>query len=452
MKSAVLTACLLALLSGQAPAQLTQIAMDASGKVMAIDAKIESRIHLFPECRDFRLARLFAGKDSAFVLETECGREGAVMREQKHISGVEVERLRAEIGARLLREAPEYVIDQEGRTKYLIGMSGVSLGFYSWSLPWALGAEDAGAVGMSLVSAGAGFFIPYLWSYDTRMTDGMATLGLQGAYRGILDGLMLANLLEDDPDDRTVIATGLVFSVAESVAGLHIAGAGNMSGGSAEAVCAGGNLGFLIGIGSAMATDQFSGSGGPFESQSAVAQMLGFSALGYAAGAYMAGDSRYTGGDADVLLTAGVLGAAAPVMALVVAGATDERVFGAVGALGCAAGMTFGHLHLRSRDYSSSQGRLTQLGTAAGGLLGMGVGYLLAPDAKPEKMVAGMAAAGGLLGFGLMLSGFDDETRAAAASGSWTLSFTPAALTGALLPRVSRAERPLHFLHLRGSF
>ncbi|MDH7515503.1 MAG: hypothetical protein QHI48_06500 [Bacteroidota bacterium] len=413
-------------------AQVVQVPLDAGGKIMSVDRSLERRIRLFPEYEGFTAARLFQAPDSSFILEIEMLRDSVVFREKKVLSPLEAGMFRKEVTARILRAAPEFHFDQEGRPRFLIGMAGLAIGFYSWALPTMLGItgmhEDEAAATIAVGTGGmaAGFLIPYLWTGDSRMTAGMATLALQGGYRGIVDGLLLAGLIDPSADVRSAITAEFLASVGETIGGAVIADKDGYTAGSAGIIAAGGNLGLGAGMVSAVLLGWTEGS---WESYGRGISALGLAgtAGGYFAGSLMARDARYTDGDVDVFFTAALLGAAIPVSLLVAAEVKETKLYGGAVLVGSTATSFLAHRFLRTRDFSASQGRIVALCSLAGGLLGGGLGYLLTGDEKPERLIAPMTAAGSAAGYVLILSSLDEEARAASSSWSIHISLVPSA-------------------------
>jgi hypothetical protein len=431
-------------------AQQVQVPFDEAGRILRVTPEIEAALHLFPGYPMFKEARMFRQPDSSYVIDIEYVAQRAPAREQKCFSAAEGELYRRELSLHILRSAPELGLDQQGRTKFLIGIAGLGFGFYSWAMPVMLNVDDGAAiVGLFMLTGGGTYLYSLALTRDSRVTDGMATCALQGGGRGIVDGMLIGSLFSAEPDFRSQVSLCFFLSIGELFAGYHLASAYDLSPGNAATISAGGNFGLGIGAASAL---MLNNERSIWENKTVGALGLLGSAAGYAGGAMLAASSHYTPGDADVLTSSGLLGAAIPVSALYLAGVTDERPLFGVAAAGALGGLAFGHVFLNSRDFSSSQGTYVYFSTVAGGLVGAGLGFTFASDTHPERLIAAATAAGAATGFGLMLASLDDEARAASKASAWNVTISPLGLASMLNHAESAHWRPPPLLLIEARF
>ncbi len=421
----------------------TQVPIDAEGKVEHITAEQESQLHLFPDVRDFVLARLFQREDTSYVLEIESRVDGKISRARTALTQVETDALRRRVSDGIRARAPELALNQEGRSALITGTTTLSLAFYGWAVPGAIGAKGTAYGGMYFLISGGGFLFPYLATQRSEVTNSMATLALHGGARGIFDGFLLSWLMDGstDFDAETFAALGTITSVGEMIGGYHIARVNKLSAGHAGVLSTVGAFGAGIGMASYGLLDASDeGPAGP---------LLGFggSVIGYLVGNAMANNQEYTAGDAAVLTTTGLLGAFVPVL-LIEGVSTIENPNVAYSSmiLGSVAGLLIGHESVRGRNFSASQGNYIGLATTGGALMGLGFGMMF--DAEDGKGIPIGTALGGVAGFLLMYNSFADQALTTPTTGGIHLSISPIGLAGLVTPSLRSTRVPLPLLNL----
>ncbi len=415
-------------------AQETQVPIDDDGKVQVITADLERKLKLFPDYPAFREARLFQLPDSSFVLEITQEPGGRLTRTRVTMDPAGVRDLRHRVTLGLREAAPEAVLDQSGRTKLLVWTTVLSLGFYGPAAPIALDVDDPqGAVGLYMLSAGAGFIVPFLATRHTPVTEAGAVLGTYGATRGILHGSLAAYLFSRDPSDRGFVAGALVGGVTEGIVGFTVANGGHMTAGTAELTGVGSDVGLGFGLGVAHLAGWFDED--PFYAQrsyaaataSALVSMAGGTGLGYA----LSRTEPYTRGDAFFLRNAGILGAHIGVAVADAANpdGTQDKLYSGRAIAGGVLGLVAGQRLVHGRDFTTAQGTFGTLGQIAGGLVGLGLGYLLSSENGDNSTVllAGSAAGAGL-GYALMYHSFARQAKVARGPANLDVVVDPLAL------------------------
>lgn len=407
-------------------AQEVLVPIDAEGKLEFIDAKLEKELGLFPEYRNFQDARLFQISDTSFVLEIHYQPEERVLKVRLPLSTKEVSEFRWKVTRRIREEKPRVVLDQEGRTKLLAGTLTLSLGYYGWALPYTLDVDDSKSfLAIYMLTSGAGFFIPLSLTKDMRVTDAAATLSLYGGTRGILHGMSLYELFGgEDESERGLVGLGMLGSISEAVVFFHIANKSNMSSGTADVISTGGDFGIGWGLGTAHLAGFFDDE----EERSIFGSILLGSGAGLLAGKYLAGNQPYTRGDAYVLGGAGFLGAYIPVALVDIADPDDGKVYTAAAMLGSVFGLGLGDRLVRGKDFSTGQGRLITLGEMAGGLIGLGVAYIVSSEDENSALYLNSIALGATAGFWLMYRSFAKDARSYEQSSSWNIQLAPEGL------------------------
>jgi hypothetical protein len=435
----LLTALLLALLPSTGTPQEVQIPIDEEGNIEYIDSNLEQDLGLFTQYSNFREARLFQISDTSFVLEIYYQSEGKLTKVRSLLSPEEARDFQRKVTERIGQRKPQAILDQGGRTKLLAGTMALSLGYYGWAVPAALEVDDAkSAVGLYMLTSGAGFYIPLVMTRNAPVTDAAATLCLYGGTRGIVHGVSLAGLVSKDPSGRAVIASGMLVSIAEALAAFHIANRSNMTAGTSEAIGVGGDFGLGLGLGAAHLADYFDDDK---EEAIAGSALLG-SGVGLLAGKLLADHQPYTRGDAHVLCATGLLGGYIPLAVIDISGTENEKAYTAASMLGAVAGIGLGHKLVKGRDFTTGQGILIKLGEVAGGLIGLGVAYLVSSEDEDNSVLyltsSSIGAAGG---FWLMYRPYAERARTGSESSLLNINFrTEGLLTLALGGRISLAQ------------
>ena len=400
-----------------APAQEVQVPIDEDGKLLVITAELERKLGLFTEYASFREARLFQLSDTSFVLEVTHEPAGRLTRVRVPLSLAAVQAFRGRVSARLRETAPEAALDQSGRTKLLVWTTVLSLLYYGPAVPVTLGVDDPQeAVGLYMLSAGTGFFAPFLATKRIPVTEAGAVLGTYGATRGIIHGALATYLFDSDPEDGGFAGASLIGGVAEGIAGFAAANADRMTAGTAELVGIGSDVGLGLGLGAAHLAGFFDDD--PFYCcrtyTAAVATALLSTAGGLGVGYALSRTEQYTRGDAFLLRNAGILGAH---VGLAMADALNPngdqgKLYSALAMTGGTVGLIAGQRLVHGRDFTTAQGTFTTLGQIAGGLAGLGVGYLTSSENGDNSTVLLAASAiGAGVGYGLMYHSFARQAK-----------------------------------------
>ena len=431
------TITLLVVLAGVlcAPSMLSaqeevQVALDEDGQVDEVDRELARRLGLFlDEYPQLRVVRLYDVEQDGFVLEITLRRDERTARQRVHLTAAEVRELRSRVSRALARNAPEVTLNQDGRFLLLGTATALGVSFYGGAVP-VIFDIDSGRLALAayMFTAGTSFVGPYLYTKTRPVTYGMANAGFWGATRGISHGFLLANALRPDVeevpdgalrdparddgniDERVDFALGMGVSIAEGLGGYVWAHRTGMTPGAAHTI---GNFGDF---GTAWAGELLMITRSE-NSQVNAATTLAGAVSGIFAGAKLAPSLPYTWGDAEIQRTAHALGG--------VHGAVvfdwffgqnptenDIRYLGALLLAGSAAGTWGVDRVLDGHDFSVGEGILTELGTVAGGLLGLGVGVLLSPEELDDPtLLFTLGAAGADFGFWATYRSLSESAR-----------------------------------------
>lgn len=396
----------------EARAQEVQVALDEAGQLDEIDRGLAERLGLFlDDYPDLQVVRLYRVDDEAFVLEITFRQDGRSARQRVPMTAGEVRALRGRVTAALADRAPRVAVDRDGRFLLLATTTALGLGYYGWAVPVMLDIDSGrGILAAYMFTAGASFVAPYLYTRNRPVTYGMANAGFWGSTRGISHGALLAHVLDSTPDSRMTHAFAMTGSLAEGLAGYSWARSTSMTAGDAHTIGNFGDFGYSW-AGATMITLQ------PDSERLVYTALLGGAAAGLAVGPSRAERLPYTWGDAEVQRAAFYLGAANGLALwdlLVGSDPSDDqvRILGPLLLGGSVAGMMGADRALVGRDFSAGQGILVDLGTLAGGLLGVGLAVLLGPDDFDDPTgVFLLGALGADLGFLATFRSLSSEAR-----------------------------------------
>lgn len=388
----------------RAGAQDVLVPLDSERRILTLDAELIDLAEIAAARPGAVEARVYQSADSSYSLEILFDREGQRFRERQPIAADALaslqERLSRALGGRIVAEQ-----EARGRTGFLLGSSVLSLGFYSWAVPAAFDLSDREGIAAGMLAAGAGFFAPMLASSYDEVTTGMAVMSLHGSTRGIVHGIALYDWLWDDdsgePDsDREDerLGAALAASIAEGIGGYFWARQTDMDAGHAQTIGVAGDFGTLWGFGIAELVDPEPED----ESWVRGASVVAASAAGLAGGALLAEDRAYSWGDAEVVRTAGLLGAGIAATGVDISDAENPNPYVAAAMIASIGGVVGGDRLVARRNFSVGQALLIDAATIAGGALGLGVAYLASNEGSDSKPYTIGATIGSTSAFALL--------------------------------------------------
>ncbi len=381
--------------------QEIQVPFDNNGLLIDINKQSEEKLHLFTDYNKFEKACIFKTADSLYVLEIYFLKNNQRVRIKKNMSAAEYFAFRQKVTHLLQYDHPSEILDQSGRNKWLIGTMTLSLGYYGWALPLTANVHDRRlAVALYMVTGSTGFYLPYSISKNISVTRAQAVLSLYGGSRGILHGISLA-LIFKHPGERGIIGSGILISLAELTAGFKIAKSKNMSAGSAYTIGTGGDFGYILGF----QTAHLAGFIDAENRQMIMASTLMGSGTGLLLGNFLASNSHYTVGDAKILYGIAFLGGYLPIAVVDDLNLKNDKLYSAASMAGIITGIALGHHLQKERDFSEIHGNLVVLSEAAGGLLGLGMAYLISSNNSDNSgLYLTASSLGATAGFWLMYS------------------------------------------------
>jgi hypothetical protein len=262
-----------------------------------------------------------------------------------------------------------------------------------------VGDDGISAAAGYLVMAGGTFFAAAELTRRMEISEAQQLLATRMAWRGAGTAFYIAAAGDGDLDEGTGGAAALLGGLGGTTAGLLI-GKG-LTPGEAVATAFGHDLAFVTAGTIAYAADPETDDGRGISDQSRAMIMTGAGWVGYALGRLYAGNVPYnvTAGDVSSLWLGAAIGAMAAGTVIVEGEPAEEAVALSLMAGGLAGTWLADRVLVRRYDHSRSDGNMLALGGAAGGLMGVGVGVLVAGEAEREgALTLGFATLGAIAG------------------------------------------------------
>jgi hypothetical protein len=443
MKLLILLGFMLGISFSNALAQEVQVPIDSLKNIEIIDEELEDKLNLFPEYENFREARLFQKDPQNYILEISYKKDGKLVRTKKDMTAVELENFRISLNSQITVKAPSVGLDHSGRAMFLTGTTMLSLGYYGWSVPYMLNTRDEISVGLYMITAGAGFFLPYSLTKESKITKGMANLSIGAATMGLAHGALLWDIFglskettttdpygysTSDYNARSLNLFMTVTSVSELLAGYFYAKNNNVSEGRANIINSSSIIGGLYGLGAGIIIKEPVDEWNTWTmSMPALVGTVG----GAAFGNYLANQQHFAPGDATVMTQPGVIGGLAGGTLLAFIEPDDYRIALSTIMLSTALGFYVGNELIKGYDFSTSYASYISLGTFGGGLVGTGLAaiFLNDSDGKTVLRVGGLlVTAGTALGYGLTYNSLRNNAkvnRGSSTSSNFNLNLNP---------------------------
>ncbi len=275
----------------------------------------------------------------------------------------------------------------------------LGLAVYGPAFASAVADNGVSAAAAYLVMAGGSFFAAAELSRRLEISEAQQLLATRMAWRGAGAALWIATANDGPTNRSTAGSVTLLGGIGGTTAGLLV-GRG-LTPGEAVATTFGHDLAFVSAGLIAYALDPEDTDDRGLDDQSRAIAMTAAGWGGYALGRLYAGRADYnvTAGDVRSLWLGAAIGATAASTAIVESGPSDQAV--ALTLLGGSLAGTWlaDRVLVRRYDHTRSEGNLLALGGVAGGLMGVGVGVLVAGEAEREGAVTlGFATLGAVAG------------------------------------------------------
>jgi hypothetical protein len=290
---------------------------------------------------------------------------------------------------------PETTSDM--RTAFVRNQTFLGLAVYGPAFSVMVADDGVTATAAYLVMAGGSFFAANEIARRASITPARQHLSSRMAWRGALDGLVIGDALDAKTRPRASLAW--LGGVGGTTAGLLIAR--DLTEGEAVSMVVGHDIAYVSAwlLGYLVDPDDNDGEGLSLATRQLGATALGWG--GYVLGRRYAGRALYevTPGDALLLWTGATLGATTLGAFIAEADPSPQAVAGTILAGGLAGVWVADRYLVRRYDHSTSEGTLVSLGSVAGGLMGIGVGVLVAGEAeRGASLTLALASVGGVGG------------------------------------------------------
>lgn len=277
------------------------------------------------------------------------------------------------------------------------------------------GNSGVSAAAGYLVMAGGTFFAAAELSRRMEISEAQQLLATRMAWRTAGEALYIVTAPDEQNNGSAAGAATLLGGLGGTAVGLMV-GKG-LTPGEAVATTFGHDLAFVSAGMIAFAADPTASNDDFVSDQSRAIIMTASGFGGYALGRLYAGRAPYnvTAGDVKSLWLGTAIGATAAGTLIVEAEPTQEAVALSLLAGGLAGTYLADRLLVRRYDHSRSEGSMLMLGGVAGGLMGVGIGVLVAGEAEREGAVtlgfATLGAIGGVILTERFLQPTGDEGR-----------------------------------------
>lgn len=410
----------------QLSAQETQVPISDEYRIMTITPELRNDLKLFPEISGFQDAKLYQLIDSSYVLEIISTQQGRIVKKRNMMTLTDVQSLRSRIHGIIKQTTPLGFIDQTGRAAFINTVIGLSVSYYGWSIPFLFQDIDSKAfVALYLMTASG--MILYTTSATQHMELSKETaMGFQyGAIRGIVHGNALYGIFAGEYT-RWFIPVSSVVSALEGAMVMSWVRENHTPLGNIYTVGAFSDFGTAMGVGGAFLLRK----GDEFTLNEKDLRLLGSmllagSGVGYLIGKTIIDNTSYSSGDADILQSAGFLGAADAFSIADLAGTENRKALVSATMAGAVVGLGIGHALTRLNDFTDDQGTSIRLYTSLGMILGLGTAYSISGSESDRTIYLSMSTLGATIGFALAYNSANSVQSFSSTSHAWNMRLDP---------------------------
>ena len=382
-------------------------------KIEVVNVELEKKLQLFTEYEGFQQALLYKESDDLFVLEIIYKPNDVFQVERKPMTKAELATFCERINqSDKIQEILS--INQNGRQEYLISSTVSGLGLYAWALPRALNIQNERPfIATYMLVGGGSFYVPFLATKNKEITKPMARSYSIGTVTGTGHGFLIYNLMNlndvydpvtgyDYEKRQRRLFVPMIFSLGESFGMMALTKKYDLSLSNLGMITTGSVWG--AGYGASFG-NFFTNANSDYKEDSrrvTYGTLIG-SGLGMYAGHYIHSKiPDMTVGDMIVANAYGTLGAlyAATItdLALDFNDYNDSKILLGSMTATSAAGIAYGLSRGKGYNYTPAEGAYIGLSEIAGGLVGIGVGYLVTDNLESETALvsASLGASAGI--------------------------------------------------------
>ena len=218
-------------------------------KIEVVDKDLEKKLKLFEEYEGFEQALVYKEGDDSYILEIIYKPENIFKVERRPMTKAQLDEFCATINSPAV-DAQILLLDQSGRTEYLVSSTISGLGFYAWAVPVALNMDETRpVVATYMLTGGSSFLAPFLLTKDQKITKSMARAYSVGTVTGIGHGLLAKSIFDnsdvtyDNNYGRRAqrrLWLPIVLGMTESFGLMHLANKYNLSTSNVGMIATGG--------------------------------------------------------------------------------------------------------------------------------------------------------------------------------------------------------------------
>ena len=398
-----LVLCMLAPRGAGAQVRERPVPFDSAGRILAITPPLAARLGLappvWPVSGDYVDARLYAVDDTTGAAVLVVRRQREVLERYQLVAAQRLDLVAAVnrgVAAQRAAGGPDSLatrISDPVRGWFVSNQSVLGLALFAPAAA-ALTGNAAAGTATYLAVAGGTFFFAADRARRIPVSSAENHLAWHGAWHGAVAASLATYALGgENVDDKAVAAALLAGGIIGDVAGYRMARP--MTDAEAHGVSHGAFVASAVTAGTLGTANMWDNEG---SSRVAAGIVLGGGIVGYPLGLRYARSRAYrvTAGDVGTLVVGEWLGASA-IASLIPEDADSEQLVAALLTGGFVGGaIAADRLLARPFDYDESEIRLLQLGTLAGGVVGLAIPVLAESD-NPQAIFI-PATIGGILG------------------------------------------------------
>lgn len=386
-------------------AQDKMIPVSEENRITIIYPTMREDLGLFSTYNNFESASLYQRPDNTYYFEVAYKKDGATYKDKLDFTQAQLDDLRAQINELVIKKPGSKNYNHEARLSYLLGTTTLGL-FYGNFIPIGAGITSGSAIlGSNLLTIGATYLLPYVFTKETDVTKAHRDLSLRLGAVGFAHGFLLQAAFNEY--NESMFLTASAVSIFELVYGFRVVNKYKFTLGEARMAA----NGSLYGLASGWFLAGTIADKIDFEDLNLLTLIpLGGSAAAAYFGPQLARNYNLSGGDAEAVATTTLLGYGLAANFLVHTNDLSVTSFSSVLLLSGIGGYYSGMLLGDNYTISDLNMDYVDLITTGGAIIGGGIAALgsMESEATVHLISAGAFTAFGLSYFNLAKKGNRD--------------------------------------------